>query len=128
MDEATAPEPNDSTTARKYGRHAAFFNDTRDQEIQTRSALRRLAKRWLDEMGPSSNPRKLMAHPAFQEIVAFGAEAVPFLLREMQSRPSLLVWALPRITNANPVPPASQGKIAEMARAWVMWGRDNNYI
>lgn len=90
--------------------------------------FRSLADEWLAGMGFSSNPQKLMSHPAFQGIVALGMPAVPLLLREIQARPTLLVWALPEITKADPVPSASRGKIAEMARAWVGWGQENHYI
>ena len=31
-------------------------------------------------------------------------------------------WALEAITEENPVPPAA-GKVREMARAWVDWGK-----
>jgi hypothetical protein len=91
-------------------------------------AFRRLVDEWFAGMGPSSNPQKLTSHPAFQQIIAMGDRAIPLVLCELQARPSLLVWALPTLAGENPVPSSERGKIGEMARIWVEWGRRRKYI
>jgi hypothetical protein len=38
-----------------------------------------------------------MEHPSFIEIVNMGGNAVPFILQEIDEKPSNLVWALNKI-------------------------------
>jgi hypothetical protein len=42
---------------------------------------------------------KIMAHPAFQEIIAMGEAVIPFMLRDLEKEPRQWVWALSRITS-----------------------------
>jgi len=89
--------------------------------------LRRLEATWLAEIGYSSSSTELRSHPAFQEIISLGTAVVPLMLRDLAERPRLWVWALPRITGANPVPTSDRGNIARMSEAWLRWGRENGY-
>jgi hypothetical protein len=66
-------------------------------------------------------------HPAFREIISLGTAVVPLMLRDLQERPRLWVWALPEITGADPVPPGERGNIANMSEAWLRWGRAHGY-
>jgi hypothetical protein len=94
----------------------------------TEDAFQKAVAEWMHEKGPSSNSARIAAHPAFRRIVAKGWEAVPFLLRELETRPSLLVLALSEITAENPVPRESRGKVKEMAKAWVEWGKKKGLV
>jgi hypothetical protein len=98
------------------------------RDVKLCSRVHDLAEEWILRLGQSSNPDTLMAHPAFQSLVAIGWDAVPQLLREVESRPSLLVWALHEITGENPVPPSAGGRFREMATAWAQWGRRRGYL
>ncbi len=89
--------------------------------------LRRLEATWLAEVGYSSSSTVLQGHPAFQEIIAMGEEVVPLLLRDLEQRPRLWVWALPDITGADPVPVSDRGNITKMSEAWLRWGRAQGY-
>jgi hypothetical protein len=89
--------------------------------------FRRLEAQWLAEVGYSSSSTELRNHPAFQEIIALGPAVVPLMLRDLEERPRLWVWALPRITGADPVPPSDRGNIAKMSAAWLRWGREQGY-
>lgn len=60
-------------------------------------------------------------HPAYQQIIGMGREAVPLILRDLQRRPDHWCWALAHITGEDPVP-------AEVAEAWLDWGRQNSHI
>ena len=82
---------------------------------------------WKQERGPTSSVAKMVMHPAYQKIIGMGPAAVPFLLRELEREPDHWFWALKAITDSDPVPPESRGKIQEMARAWVRWGREQGY-
>jgi hypothetical protein len=83
---------------------------------------------WMCGIGPTSSYTEIVGHPAYRRIVHMGREAVPFLLRELQREPSLLVWALHEITGENPVPPGSSGRIREMAKAWLAWGEKHGLL
>jgi hypothetical protein len=89
--------------------------------------FRRLEATWLAEVGYSSSSTVLRSHPAFQEIIAMGRAVVPLMLRDLEERPRLWVWALPRITGADPVPASARGNIAEMSAAWLRRGREAGY-
>ena len=90
--------------------------------------FRRLSDEWLRGMGHSSDPIRLMSHPAFQEIVRMGPSVIPLIIRHLAEKPNLLVWALPRITGANPVPVDSNGNIGKMVHSWIEWGKSRNFV
>jgi hypothetical protein len=94
-------------------------------ELETRFA--ELAAAWKAERGHSSSITKLCAHPAYQQIIGMGEQAVPLLLRELEREPDHWFWALKVITGVNPVPRESRAKIKEMARQWVKWGHEQGY-
>ena len=89
--------------------------------------FRQLEATWMAEAGHHSSTTKLVNHPAFQEIVRMGQAVVPFLLRDLEEKPRLWVWALPEITKADPVPAADRGNIAKMSAAWLCWAHANGY-
>lgn len=89
--------------------------------------FRRLEATWLAEVGYSSSSTVLRSHPAFQEIIGMGQAIVPLILRDLELRPRLWVWALPRITGADPVPVSDRGNIAKMSEAWLRWGREQGF-
>jgi hypothetical protein len=89
--------------------------------------LRRLEALWKAETQFLSDAHRIINHPAFQEIILMGDGVVPLLLRDLEKGPRLWVWALPRITGANPVPPTDAGNIRKMAEAWLRWGREHGY-
>jgi hypothetical protein len=89
--------------------------------------FRRLEATWLAEVGYSSSSTMLRSHPAYQEIMSLGEAVVPFMLRDLEERPRLWVWALPRITGTDPVPAPDRGNIARMSEAWLRWGREHGY-
>lgn len=89
--------------------------------------FRRLEATWAAEVGHFSSPSVLRGHSAFQEIIGLGEAVVPLMLRDLEERPRLWVWALPEITGANPVPASDRGKIRQMSEAWLRWGKANGY-
>jgi hypothetical protein len=89
--------------------------------------FRRLEATWTEETGYLSSYTDIVEHPAFREIIGLGKAVVPVMLRDLEERPRLWVWALPEITGADPVPPEDAGNIAKMSAAWLRWGRANGY-
>jgi hypothetical protein len=86
-----------------------------------------LVAAWKRERGPHSSSARLAEHPAYEEIIRMGPEVVPLLLHELEREPDHWFRALHTLTGANPVPAESQGKVREMAAAWLRWGREQGY-
>ncbi len=86
-----------------------------------------LAERWREERGPTSSTTQMALCPSYQRIIGLGAAVVPLLLRELERRPDHWFWALKAITDADPVPEPSRGKVGEMAQHWLKWGRAQGY-
>jgi len=59
----------------------------------------------------------------YQQIIGMGEAVVPLLLEELQREPDQWFWALEAITQENPVPPESAGKVRPTAEAWAAWGK-----
>jgi len=82
-----------------------------------------LAATWREECAHLSSVRETVLHPAYQQIIGMGRDALPFLLRELERQPDHWFWALWAITQENPVPSEHRGRIRDMARDWLEWGR-----
>ena len=69
----------------------------------------------------SSSPDIILLDPNFQEIVSLGSEAIPFILEEIEHKPSVLVWSLNLITGRR----ISEKKVsvAEASKLWINWGK-----
>ena len=95
--------------------------------------FRRLQTQWNADPLVLSDPAKIMDHPAMRGIVAMGEVVVPLILRDLQDKPSLLVWALPEITGENLAPPRTEGgflkwNVDTQIEAWLQWGREKGFV
>jgi hypothetical protein len=90
--------------------------------------FRELVKQWKEGVSHLSSTARMAKHPAYREIVQMGSAAVPLLLAELKRDPDFWFAALREITSENPVPEKSAGKVKEMARAWIEWGRERGYL
>ena len=105
--------------------------DTPSESAEQR--FRQLEAQWTAETRILSDPRKIMGHPAMRAIVALGDKVVPIILRELQSKPSLLAWALPEITGERPAPAKIEGGFCKQdvvaeTEAWLQWGRGKGLV
>jgi hypothetical protein len=90
----------------------------------TQERFNELLSEWKEECGFTSSVTKLILHPAYQQIIGLGSEAVPLILRELEKSPDHWFWALSAITGADPVSPSDKGRIKKMAEAWIRWGNE----
>lgn len=90
--------------------------------------FRRLEADWLADTAVLSSYPQIVRHPAYREIISLGVAVVPLMLRDLQERPRLWVWALPEITGEDPVPPEDAGNITRMSEAWLRWGREKGRL
>jgi hypothetical protein len=95
---------------------------------EQRERFRQLVGKWRKETAHLSSAARMAKHPAYQEVIRMGLVVVPLLLAELNRDPDFWFAALREITKENPVPAGSAGKVKEMARAWVEWGRKRGYI
>ena len=86
-----------------------------------------LAAVWREAALPLSSSRQVIAHPAYQAIIALGPAVVPLLLRELEREPDHWFAALRTLTGANPVTLEQQGQISAMAQSWLRWGKEQGY-
>lgn len=108
-------------------RLSSMIIDTLNGDEQARVLFERLAREWRAARTPTSSASRMAAHPAYLRIIGMGARAVPFILRELKERPDHWFAALHAITGASPVPEHARGRLAQMADAWVEWGRENGF-
>jgi len=102
---------------------------TPEQRQAVESKFRDLANHWAELTAYRSNMSALRRHPVFNEIVALGEPAVPLILRELEREPSVSWFGLlATMTGENPVPAELAGRVAEMAGAWLAWGRRQGYL
>ena len=83
----------------------------------------RLSEQWYNASRLMSSARDMAMLPAYQKIIGMGWAAVPFILRELDQRPTHWFWALRAITDVDPVDPENKGAVDLMASQWVEWGR-----
>ena len=84
--------------------------------------FRRLATEWKTETQFQSSITRIAMHPAYQRIIGMGQEALPYILRDLETTRAPWFWALHAITGLDPVPAEDRGYLDRMTRAWVRWG------
>jgi hypothetical protein len=87
-----------------------------------------LADQWKTDTAYLSSSTAIVAHPAYQAIIALGNAAVPMILRDLEHEPVHWFEALHAITGENPVSRSDWGNIPAMRAAWLSWGRERGLI
>jgi len=104
----------------------------RDETEKARRGLeeefRKLVRQWKQDTAALSSITHIARHPAYQRIIGMGEKALPLILQELQREPDEWFWALTAITGASPIPTEASGDLAQMAEAWLRWGRERNLI
>jgi hypothetical protein len=97
-----------------------------DEKLRAR--FHRLAGQWRDETELLSSTTAKAMHPAYQQIIGLGPEALPLIFKELSERSGHWFWALRSITGEDPVPAADAGNVRRIVEAWLEWGRAHGYI
>ncbi len=87
-----------------------------------------LKKRWEEETAILSSITEISMHPAYQQIIGMGQTAVPYILSELTKKPGHWFWALKSITGEDPVQQEQRGRLKEMTKSWLKWGKEKGYI
>lgn len=98
----------------------AFLMDTME-EGDDRVLFEKYLDEWQRDTKFLSSASTITAHPAFAQIVNMGGNAVPFIVEEIERKPSNLVWALnaifhKKIGNGETVTEACRLWIAELKK------------
>jgi hypothetical protein len=93
-----------------------------------KARFERLATEWKRQSRHLSNNAQMAVLKPYQHIIGMGWDAVPLLLKEMAREPDQWFWALEAITEENPVPQESRGRVREATEAWLAWGRERGLI
>jgi hypothetical protein len=86
------------------------------------ATFHRLAEVWSEETGHLSFVANMVAHPAYQQIIALGPSVVPLILRELQREPDYCFAALRALTSEDPTQPGTDFDGA--TQAWLRWGQE----
>jgi hypothetical protein len=85
-----------------------------------------LANQWYKETRKLSSAEQIVLHPAYQRIISFGKDALPFIFRELERTRGHWIWALSMITGEDP---ATKGmNFRQAVDAWLEWGKEHSYI
>ena len=109
-------------------RTSRHWIETLCDEHETEAKFRDLAYKWEQATVLLSSMTEIVCHPAYQEIISMGKEAIPLILKKLQKQPGYWFEALRCITGENPVSVEAQGDIELLTKAWLDWGKDQGYI
>lgn len=87
-----------------------------------------LAAKWRDDTEFDSAPTTIYQHPAYLEIVGWGASVLPLMFADLATHGSFWFGALRTLTGEDPVPPEDRGRIARMREHWLGWGRARGHL
>lgn len=99
----------------------SFLIDTM-KESDDRLLFDRYLEQWQNDIRFLSSVKAITEHPSFIRIVNMGGNAVPFIIEEIEHKPSNLVWALnaifhKKIGNGETITEACKLWIAELKKS-----------
>ena len=110
-----------------YNQYADELDENYTSPPMDRETFESLADEWERDRPRGVDIVQMTRHTAYQQIIAMGEPAVPWLLNRLATKSDHWFVALSTITGAKPVPPESRGRVKEMVQAWLDWGRKNGY-
>jgi len=90
--------------------------------------FRDLVREWKEATTFTSSGTEIALHPAYQQIIGMGKEAIPLILEELQREEDHWFWALKSITGIDPVPLGDRGNLPKMTAAWLRWAQTSGYF
>ena len=95
---------------------------TLETEFQT------LVGRWREETLGHWNAAIILAHPAHQQIVEMGEDALPLIFADLAAGGGHWWRALRTITGTSPISEEDMGRSSKMRAAWLHWAREHGYL
>jgi hypothetical protein len=99
------------------------MNDFKDykvyvEKVYLKEKFLNLKDEWQLRTMFSSSIIDIVEDQSFQQIISMGQKAIPFIIDEIEARPSSLVWALNIIYKAK-LKSSSRQTVSEACKAWV---------
>ena len=85
-----------------------------------------LASRWYLATRKLSSADQIVLHPAYQQIIGMGKDALPFVFKELKKTRGHWIWALAMILRDDKAKPGM--RFREAVDAWLDWGTNNGFI
>ena len=90
--------------------------------------FRDLVRQWKEATIFTSSGTEMALHPAYQQIIGMGRDAIPLILEELQREEDHWFWALKSITGEDPVAPGDRGNLPKVTEAWLRWAQTNGWL
>ncbi len=97
-------------------------------DVNLRDRFEQLKEEWKRDSRYLSNSAQMAMLRSYQQIIGMGPAVVPLILVELRRETDHWFWALEVITDEDPVPKDAAGKVGEMAKAWIDWGRKEGHV
>lgn len=90
------------------------------------SSFYAVLNRWKSETAFESDPDRITGHPSFAALVGHAENVCPYIIEELRTSPSMLVWVLDdAFPNVRPYSSDAVGDFAAMANGWISWAENN---
>ncbi|HQC06678.1 MAG TPA: hypothetical protein PK067_06625 [Kaistella chaponensis] len=86
-----------------------------------------LKDKWKEETMFESNLNNIFSNSNYVDIIKFGANVLPWIIKDLRKDGGYWFVALTKITGLNPIRETSRGVYEEMKKDWLSWA-DNNYL
>ena len=96
--------------------------------VDTQELFEKLKNEWKSRTRYLSNSAQMATVRSYQRIIGMGPAALPLILKELERETDHWFWALEAISGENPVPADQAGRVEEMAKSWIEWGRQRGFI
>ena len=103
-------------------------HESASKQERLRQRFDRLAAQWREDCKYSSSLTEMAIHPAYQQIIGMGRDALPLIFEDLQREPDHWFWALCAITGEDPVAPEDKGRLDAMTAAWLAWARQEQLV
>jgi hypothetical protein len=90
--------------------------------------FRQLSAQWSAETSHVSSVTRAIANPSYQAIIKLGWDAVPLMLRDLQTNKGFWYPALNAITGIRPFDSKDAGNTRRMTQGWIAWGHKKGLI
>jgi hypothetical protein len=85
-------------------------------------------REWKVETSHVSRLESVYMHPAYQQIIGMGKDALPFIFEELKQPTGRWYWALRAITGHEPFAGQRGIPTEQVKEAWLDWGRAHGYV
>ena len=105
-----------------------YFLPISTQQANPETRFLTLKTQWEADTAMMSSAAEIAMHPAYQQIIGMGETAVRLILVELKKKPGHWFWALKSITGEDPILLEQRGRMKEMTRSWLCWGKEHGYL